>query len=112
MAGLFLVVIQPLAESLVFQGVVLPKLRFMLGAWGGVIVTTIVFTLLHYGIFYLSYQENYPESAMLWYGIVYPLAMGLMFCLIKVYTGSTRAVMIARMGAGATFLLTALVLVG
>jgi membrane protease YdiL (CAAX protease family) len=112
MAGLFLVLIQPVAESLVFQGVLLPKLRIMLGAWGGVLATTIVFTLIHYGIFYLSYQSNYPESAMLWYGIVYPLAMGLLFCLVKVYTESTRAVIIARMGAGATFLLTALVLVG
>jgi|GEM_PF-510913 len=112
LAGLFLVLIQPVAESLVFQAILLPKLRFMLGAWGGVIITTIVFTLLHYSIFYLSYQSNYPESALVWYGIVYPLATGLMFCLIKVYTGSTRAVIIARMGAGATFLLTALVLVG
>lgn len=112
MAGLFLVVIQPVAESLVFQGVLMPKLRFTMGAWRGVIVTTIVFTLVHYGVFYLSYQPIYSESAVLWYGIVYPLLTGLMFCLIKVYTGSTRAVIIARIGAGATFLLTALVLVG
>ena len=53
MAGLFLILIQPVAESLVFQGVLLPKLRIMFGAWGGVIITTVVFTLIHYGIFYL-----------------------------------------------------------
>jgi len=111
-AGLFLVLIQPVAESLVFQGVLLPKVRIMLGAWGGVLATTIVFAFMHYGIFYLSYQPNYPESALPWYGIIYPVLTGLMFCLIKVYTGSTRAVIIGRIGAGATFLLTALVLVG
>jgi membrane protease YdiL (CAAX protease family) len=111
-AGLFLILIQPIAESLVFQGVLLPKLRIIMGAWGGVVITTVVFTFLHYAIFYLSYQPNYPESALLWYGIAYPLLTGLMFCLIKVYTDSTRAVIMARIGAGAIFLLTALVLVG
>ena len=111
-AGLFLILIQPIAESLVFQAVLLPKLRIMMGAWGGVIVTTVVFTLLHYAVFYLSYQPNYPESTLLWYGVAYPLLTGLMFCLIKVYTGSTRAVIVARVGAGLIFFLTALVLVG
>ena len=111
MTGLLLIVIQPVAESLVFQGVALPKLRIMFGAWGGVAVTTVIFTALHYAIFYLSYQSSYPDSTMLWYGIAYPLLAGFVFCLIKVYTDSTRAVVIARMGAGAIFLLTALALV-
>lgn len=112
MALLFLVLIQPLAESLVFQAVLLPKLRIIMGAWGGVIATTIVFTLLHYGIFYLAYQPSYPESTLLWYGIVYPLLAGLMFSLMKVYTDSTRAVIIMRIGAGLIFVLTAVMLTG
>jgi membrane protease YdiL (CAAX protease family) len=112
MAGLFLILIQPVAESLVFQGVLLPKLRIMMGAWGGVIITTIVFTVLHYAVFYLSYQPNYPESTVLWYGVAYPALTGLMFCLIKVYTDSTRAVIVNRIGAGLIFFLTALVLGG
>jgi len=109
-AILFLVLIQPIAESLVFQGVLLPKLRIVLGAWGGVIATTVIFTLLHYGIFYLAYQPIYPESTLLWYGIAYPLLTGLMFCLMKVYTDSTRAVIIMRIGSGIIFVLTALAL--
>jgi hypothetical protein len=63
-------------------------------------------------VFYISYQPNYPESTLLWYGVAYPLLTGLMFCLIKVYTDSTRAVIVARIGAGLIFFLTALVLVG
>ena len=110
-AVLFVVLIQPIAESLVFQGVLLPKLRFIMGPWGGVVVTTVVFTLLHYAVFYASYQPNYPESTLLWYGVAYPLLTGLIFSLMKVYTDSTRAVIIMRIGAGLIFVLTALALV-
>lgn len=109
-AVLFVVLIQPIAESLVFQGVLLPKLRFIMGPWGGVVITTVVFTLVHYMIFYLTYQPSYPESTLLWYGVAYPLLAGLMYCLMKVYTDSTRAVIIMRMGAGLIFVLTALAL--
>ena len=104
--------IQPVAESLVFQGVLLPKLRVIMGPWGGVVVTTVVFTLMHYAIFYSSYQNVYPPETMLWYGVAYPLMFGFTFSLLKVYTQSTRAVIIGRMGAGIIFLLTALILVG
>jgi len=111
-AAVFVVLIQPVAESLVFQGVLLPKLRFIMGPWGGVVMTTVVFTIIHYGIFYSSYQTAYPPEASLWYGFAYPLIAGLTFSLLRVYTQSTRAVILARIGAGLIFLLTALVLVG
>lgn len=110
-AILFVALIQPIAESLVFQGVLLPKLRFIMGAWGGVVVTTVVYTLVHFAVFYSSYPTAYPQSTMLWYGVAYPLLTGLMFCLMKIYTNSTRAVIVMRIGAGLTFVLTALVLV-
>lgn len=109
-AAVFLILIQPIAESLVFQGVLLPKLRVIMGPWGGVVMTTVIFTLIHYGIFYSSYDQSYPPSAMLWYGAAYPLLAGFLFSLLKVYTQSTLAVIVARMGAGMIFLLTALVL--
>ncbi len=110
-AALFVVLIQPIAESLVFQGVLLPKLRVIMGPWGGVVMTTVIFTVIHYGIFYSSYESNYPQEAMLWYGIAYPLVFGFTFSLLKVYAQSTRAVILGRMGAGVILLLTALILV-
>lgn len=110
-AALFLVVVQPIAESLVFQGVLLPKLRVIMGAWGGVVMTTVIFTLIHYGVFYASYPDAYPQGAMIWYGIAYPLVFGLTFSLLKVYAQSTRAVILGRVGAGMTLLLTALIVV-
>lgn len=102
-AGLLLVLLQPVAESLVFQAVLLPSLRWHFGPRAGVLVASLSFTLLHLVVFS---GANRP-----WYDIAYPFLTGLAFCLLKVYSASTSAVIIARMGAGLIFLLTALVLV-
>ena len=110
LAALLLVAAQPLAESLVFQAVLLPSLRSTVGPWGGVIITSALFTLLHYAVFFSPYQAAYSNA--LWYGIAYPLLTGFAFCLLKVYTDSSRAVIIGRVGAGLVSLLTALALVG
>lgn len=110
LAALLLVAAQPLAESLVFQAVLLPSLRSTVGPWGGVIITSALFTLLHYAVFFSPYQAAYNSA--LWYGIAYPLLTGFAFCLLKVYTDSSRAVIIGRVGAGLVSLLTALALVG
>ena len=109
-AALLLVVTQPLAESLVFQAVILPSLRARFGPWGGVVITSVLFTLLHYAVFFSPYQDFYASA--LWHGIAYPLLTGLAFCLLKVYTNSSRAVIIGRVGTGLVFLMTALALVG
>ena len=114
-AALLLVAAQPLAESLVFQAVILPSLRARFGPWGGVVITSVLFTLLHYAVFFSPYQDFYgwaTHSSALWHGIAYPMLTGLAFCLLKVYTGSSRAVIIGRVGAGLVFLMTALALVG
>jgi membrane protease YdiL (CAAX protease family) len=104
-AALLLILLQPVAETLVFQGVILPTLRWRLGPWGGVIFTSGLFTAIHLLVFSAATLVTF------WYGIVYPALIGLAFCLLKVLTTSTRAVIIARMGAGLIFLLTALALV-
>ncbi len=108
-AALLLVLMQPAAESLVFQAVILPSLRSTVGPWGGVAITSALSALLHYLVFFAPYQAHYD---VLWYGLAYPWLTGLAFCLLKVYTGSSRAVIIGRGGAGLIFLLTALALVG
>ena len=109
LAALMLVVLQPLAETLVFQAVLLPRLRWTFGHWGGVIATSAAFTLLRLLVFTQAYGSTYD---LLWYGLVYPAGIGLMFCLLKVFTRSSGAVLGARMSAGLVFLLTALVLFG
>ena len=109
-AALLLVIAQPLAESLVFQAVLLPSLRSTVGPWGGVLITSVLFALLRYAVFFSPYQAAY--SSAIWYGLAYPLLTGFAFCLLKVYTDSSRAVIIGRVGAGLVSLMTALALVG
>ena len=100
--------LQPVAETLVFHAVLLPSLRWHFGPRAGVLVTSLGFTLLHLVVFSGANRAIYVNP---WYDIVYPFLTGLAFCLLKVYSASTSAVIIARMGAGLIFLLTAIALV-
>ena len=62
-------------------------------------------------LYQLLFIEAYPFYDQLWHGIVFPMSIGTLFCLLKVYTGSTGAALLGRMSAGLIFLLTALALV-
>ncbi len=109
LAALLLLLLQPLAETLVFQGVLLPSLRSALGPGRGVLATGALYTLLHALVYSAALPAAYPP---LWYGIVYPTLLGLSFCLMRVYTNASGAVLVGRMGAGLIFFLTALALTG
>lgn len=109
LAALLLLVLQPLAETLVFQAVLLPSMRWTLGAWRGTLVTSLAATALHFQVYS---QVVDPRYDTLWHGFVMPFALALLFCLLKVYTGSSSAVLSGRIGAGLMFLLTALALYG
>ena len=109
LAALLLILLQPLAESLVFQAVLLPSLRWRLGPWPGVIGASALFVAIHVLVFWSAYADQYDLT---WHGIVYPALTGLAFCLLRVYTGSSSSVIIARMSAGLMFFLTALAVSG
>ena len=111
-AALLLGLMQPIAEGLVFQAVMLPSLRSAVGPWSGVLITRALSALLHYAVFFSHSQAQYGAGGAFWHGLAYPLLTGLAFCLLKVYTGSSRAVIIGRVGAGLVSWLTALTLVG
>ena len=108
LALLLLVVLQPLAETLVFQAVLLPRLRWTFGPWRGLIAAAAAYAILYI----LVFIPPYPFYDGFWHGIVFPASIGIFFCLLKVYTRSSVAVLVARMGAGLIFTLTALALVG
>lgn len=108
-AALLLVVLQPIAETLVFQALVLPSLRWRLGPWRGLIATCLLYNLLHALVYFAPYQATY---AAFWHGLAYPLLLCLTFSLLKIYSDSSLTVLIARISAGAVFLLTALALSG
>ena len=99
-AALLLALLQPLADTLVFQAVVLPSLRWRLGPWRGVIATCLLYILLYALVFFAPYQAAYNA---IWYGLVYPLLLCLSFSLLKVYSDSSLTVMIARVSAGSVF---------
>ena len=109
LAALLLILLQPLAESLVFQAILLPSLRWRLGPWPGVFITSALFVALHLLVFWAAYAATYDLA---WHGIIYPALTGLAFSLLRVYTASSSAVIIARMGAGLMFFLTALAVFG
>ena len=69
-AGLLLVLLQPVAETLVFHAVLLPSLRWHFGPRAGVLVTSLGFTLLHLVVFSGANRAIYVNP---WYDIVYPL---------------------------------------
>ncbi len=108
-AALLLVFLQPLAETLVFQALLLPSLRWTLGPWRGVVAACLVFVLLHLIVFFAPWQSIYSAP---WYGLAYPFIVCLAFSLLRVHTGSSLSVLVARISAGLIFLLTGMALTG
>ncbi len=95
---LFMVVLQPLAEGLVFQGLLLPSLRATIAPWPGFILSAVAYTMFHF----IAFQPPATASntALIWIGVVEPLICGLIFAAVRVYTGSTRAAILTHMAFG------------
>lgn len=100
---LFLLILQPVADELVFRGVFFPIARQVMGAWGGLIVTSLVYAVVHY----LTYTD---PNGNIWYGLVSPLLMGFLLGAIRANTGSTSAAIAAHIGFNLFALLKLLVL--
>jgi membrane protease YdiL (CAAX protease family) len=96
MAALFLVVIQPIAEELVFRGLLLPALRAELGPWPGYLLDAAIYALFHL----LVYPPLSQDAGGLWIGLGVPFVAGLVFAAVRLYTGSTRAAMVAHAAFG------------
>ena len=105
-AALLLVVLQPLAETLAIQAVLLPRLRSSFGHWRGLLGASAIYAALYQ----LVYVAPYAFYDMIWHGMVFPAGMALSFCLLRVYARSSLAALLGRMGAGLIMLLTALVI--
>ena len=108
LTALLLVVLQPLAETLVFQAVLLPRLRWRLGPWLGLVATAAVYASLHYLIFF----QTADSIHLRWHGMALPMLLGIAFCLLKVFSQSSLVALVGRVGAGLGFFLTALAIAG
>lgn len=107
LAGLFMVVIQPVAEGLIFWGVMLPRLRVILGPVPGWLVVALLYALYSFMVF----GSLLPQQDALWYGGLLPLLIGLYLGTIRVVTGSTLSAIIGQAGVGLTLIAIALSLV-
>ncbi len=95
-AGVFLVVLRPLAEGLVFWGVSFPWLRVKLGAWWGLLLTALLYAAFH--LFTFAFLAAAPPSfdlATTWYAFFAPLLTGVFLGVLRAASGSTRAVIAA-----------------
>lgn len=105
LALILMLIVQPVAEELVFRGVFYPAARQTMGAWGGFVVCALVYALFHY----LAYSS--PTSSI-WYALVAPLLSGLVITGVRASSGSTRAAIVAHIGFGLFALLKLFVLPG
>jgi membrane protease YdiL (CAAX protease family) len=106
---LFMVVLQPLAEGLVFQGLLLPSLRATMTSWPGFILSAVAYTMFHF----VAYQQPSIASttAVIWISIAQPLISGLIFGAVRIYTGSTRAAILTHVAFGVFAVIKLLTLV-
>jgi membrane protease YdiL (CAAX protease family) len=95
---LFMVVLQPLAEGLVFQGLLLPSLRATLSPRVGFVLTIVAYTMFHF----IGYPppSTANNTVLIWLGVAEPLISGLIFTAVRVYTGSTRAAILTHVAFG------------
>jgi membrane protease YdiL (CAAX protease family) len=91
---LFVTVLGPAFEELVFRGFLLPLLARSLGPWVGIVLAAVPFALLHG-----------PQNQWQWQQVVLVGVAGTVFGLVRVETGSTAAAATVHAGYNMTFFL-------
>ncbi|MBC7814346.1 MAG: CPBP family intramembrane metalloprotease, partial [Burkholderiales bacterium] len=107
-AVLLMVLAQPIAEELVFRGILFPALRAATGAWAGLFLSALLYGTFHL----LTYAPPQEGLVGVWYGLFAPLLAGLVIGGIRAYTGSTRAAIVMHVGFGIFAVLKALTITG
>ncbi len=92
LVGIFAVTLGPVCEELSFRGFFLPLLARSLGAAGGVLLTAIVFSLMHG-----------PQYAWSWRHILLISFAGIAFGVVRLRSGSTAAATLMHATYNLTF---------
>lgn len=108
-ALIFMVFMQPLAEELVFRGVVYPAARSTLGAWTGYWMVVVFHTLFHV-LAYLSIPPT--DFTRIYYAIIIPFLDAIVITAVRAHTRSTRAAIVAHAAFGMFMILKAFTLTG
>lgn len=99
LAALWVIGLRPLGEELLFRGILYPVLARRLGdQWVAVLATTGLFV-----VFYLA------QAFDAYWGLAYPLVLGLMAGIARAHTQSTWGAIVTHAMFGAFLLLSALV---
>ena len=104
--ALLLLLLQPVAEELLFRGVMFPALRAMQGVWAAILMSALLYGIYHL----LIYPHPAPGAAGLWYGLAEPLLAGVMLGVMRAAWRSNRATIAAHAGLGAFALLKTLLI--
>ncbi len=107
LAVLFLVIVQPIAEELLFRGMLHPYLRALIGGWPGLVLTAILYAVFHLLIYG---NPTALDQTSAWRELIAPFAGGLLLGGVRATSGSTRAAMLVHAGMGAFAIMGALVL--
>jgi membrane protease YdiL (CAAX protease family) len=95
---LFVTLLGPAFEELVFRGFLFPLLARSLGPWPGILLSAIPFALLHG-----------PQNHWVWQQVVLVAMAGTVFGFVRYKTGSTAAAASVHVGYNMTFFLGFLV---
>ncbi|GIL08608.1 MAG: hypothetical protein BroJett033_1190 [Chloroflexota bacterium] len=104
-AAALLLAAQPIAEELVFRGMLFPAARARFGPWAALLLTAALYAAFHF----IAYAR---PGLPLAHALAAPLLAGLLLTGVRAYTGSTRAAIIAHAAFGLFALLKLLALVG
>jgi membrane protease YdiL (CAAX protease family) len=107
LALVFMVGAQPIAEEIVFRGILLPKARVWIGVWGATLFCSTTYALFHF----LVYPPPTQDNSTYWFAFMMPLLAGAFFCLVRAYTSSTRAAILMHAAFGLFAVLRAFVLI-
>jgi membrane protease YdiL (CAAX protease family) len=102
LAAIFAIVLQPVAEGLVFYGLLYPALSGTLkNNIAASVAVAVVYTIVNAAIF--------STGAGIWYTFIQPFLMTLIIALVRAYSQSTLSAVVARAAFGLFFVLAALI---
>lgn len=100
-AAVTVVVLRPMAEELLFRGVLYTGLLKSFTPWQSITISTLLFVIVHYVL-----------DSDLWWGLAYPLAIGLTAGIVRASTKSTTAAIGAHAMYGLFVVLRAMLVNG
>ncbi len=108
-AILFMIILQPIAEELIFRGMTLPAIRTRISAWGSILVTAGITGVFHMLIYPIN---SVSPLTPLWYGLLIPIIEAIIFGMVRNSTHSTRAAIAAHIAFGLFAVVKLLTLTG